>query len=113
MWYEGDTLVIVRGGHFVRVRLRERAPDALDRVYVPLADVLRALGALVTYDRRTVEIRIVARPLGTPTPFDVAAPQVSPSAVFTPAPVPTPRPIWTGVPLPRRTPLPVTAPTPN
>jgi hypothetical protein len=113
IWYEGDSLVIMRNGYSVRVRLGERAPDALDRVYVPLASVLRALGALVTYQNRIVEVRVAPRPLGTPTPFDVAAPAVSPSVVFTPTPLPTPKPRWSGTPLPRRTPLPVIAPTPH
>jgi hypothetical protein len=113
IWYVGDTLIIARNGRYACIRLGPRAPDALDGVYVPLARVARALGASVTYVRRTVEIGIGAQPLGTPTPFDAAEPQVSPSTVFTPTPVPTPRPVWTGEPLPRRTPLPITVPTPN
>lgn len=113
IWYEGDTLVIMRSGHSVSVRLGERTPDALDRVYVPLASVLRALGAQVAYQNRIVEVRLASRPLGTPTPFDVALPTVSPSAVFTPTPTPTPKLRWSGTPLPRRTPLPIVVPTPH
>jgi len=113
MWYEGDTLVIAREGHEVRIRLRPRTPDALDRTYVPLAAVLRDLGVTVSYESRRFQIHLARTVLATPSPFNAALPSVAPRAVFTPVPAQTPRPIWTGSALPRRTPLPVTVPTPT
>lgn len=108
MWFEGDMLVIVRDGRSVAIRMASRAPDALDRAYVPLAGILRALGESVEYARdgrvivRTPDKTVVA----TPSPFDPAQPAQSPRPIFTPMPEPTVRPVWTGSPLPRRTPLP-------
>ena len=112
MWFEGDSLVIVRDGRTVIVRMASREPDALDHVYVPLAPILRSLGEIVEY--QPIGQLVVRSPLGpvvaTPTPFDSVAPSAAPSAVFTPAPVATPRPVWTGSPLPRRTPIPYPTP---
>ena len=113
IWYEGPTLVIARGTHVVRVALTPRTPDALDNAYVPLAPILRALGARVTYRARCVDVFFAARPVGSPSPYDGYAPSAAPSVVFTPAPIPTPRPVWSGTPLPRRTPLPIVVPTPH
>ncbi len=113
LWYEGDTLVIARDRREVRVRLSPRDPRALDDVYVPIARVLRALGARVEYGRRQVEVYAQYLPLSSPTPFNPALPSASPQVIFTPIPSPTPRPVWNGTPLPRRTPLPVAAPTPH
>ncbi|HTX57080.1 MAG TPA: hypothetical protein VMD47_08235 [Candidatus Acidoferrales bacterium] len=113
LWYEGDTLVISRGGHQARLRLDPRQPGALDDVYVPAARVLRALGAQVSYGSRRLDVRIGYVPIATPTPFNASLPSAPPQAVFTPPPAVTPRPVWTGTPLPRRTPLPVIAPTPQ
>ncbi len=109
IWFEKDRLVIVRDGRRIDVRTPSREPDALDHLYVPLAYVLRALGAAVTYHRGVLNVRFASTEvLATPTPF--AGAQISPRPVFTPQPVPTPRPIWTGEPLPRRTPLPYPTP---
>jgi len=113
LWYEGDTLVIARGGREVRVRMVAREPGALDDVYVPIARVLRGLGARVDYRERRLDVRTRYLPLSSPTPFDATLPSAPPQAVFTPVASPTPRPVWTGSPLPRRTPLPVAAPTPR
>lgn len=114
MWFEGDSLVIVREGRTVIVRLPSREPDALDHAYVPLAPILRSLGEIVEYlPVGRVVVRSPYVPVvATPTPFDAAAPSAAPSAVFTPAPVATPRPVWTGSPLPRRTPIPFPSPLP-
>ena len=107
IWFEGDSLVIVRDGRTVRVRLAPLSPDALDCAYVPLATVLRSLGETVRYERGSVIVsRRATAVVETPTPFDPGAPSASPRTVFTPSPVATPRPVWTGSPLPRRTPLP-------
>lgn len=108
MWFDGDSLVIVRDGRSVVVRMPSREPDALDHAYVPLAPILRSLGEVVEYQPfgRVVVHSPYPAVVATATPFNPAAPSAAPSAVFTPAPVPTPRPVWTGSPLPRRTPLP-------
>ncbi len=114
VWFDGDTLVMLRGGHTTRVHVRSHHPDALDEVYVPLRLVASALGANVQYVSRA-EIAVTMPPSQkpeTPAPFDASVPQVTPHAVFTPIPVPTPRPVWTGAPLPRRTPLPFSSPKP-
>jgi hypothetical protein len=112
MWFDGDVLVIVRDGRSVTIRIPSREPDALDHAYVPLAAILRSLGAKVSYERsgrvlvRTPESPVVT----TPTPFNEGVELQSPRPVFTPIPSPTPRPVWTGAPLPRRTPLPFPTP---
>ena len=112
VWYEGDSLVVARGDRRVRIPLQPRQPSALDGAYVPLASIVRALGAAVTYEPQHLEIRTRYIPLSSPTPFDAALPSAPPQIIFTPTPVSTPRPVWSGSPLPRRTPLPVTEPTP-
>jgi hypothetical protein len=109
LWFEGDTLVVERGGRRVRVRLAAASAARLGAAYVMVGPVLRALGASVRYDpgaaRLTVQVPLRAE-IASPTPFDPAASSVAPNAVFTP-PVPaTPRPQWSGSPLPRRTALP-------
>ncbi|HEX8806696.1 MAG TPA: hypothetical protein VF741_07090 [Candidatus Aquilonibacter sp.] len=111
VWYEDDSLVIARGDRQVRIPLQPRQPGALDAVYVPIAGVLRALGAAVTYQPHHLDIRAGYLPLTSPTPFNPALPSAAPQNVFTPIASPTPRPVWTGSPLPRRTPLPVIGPT--
>ena len=113
LWFEGNDLVIQRDGRIVRVAVARRMPDALDRAYVPIAPVLRALGASVSYDenRHRVLVRLeAATEVATPEPFNPNAPAIAPRVVFTPTPVATPRPVWTGSPLPRRTPLPFASP---
>jgi hypothetical protein len=108
MWFDGDSLVIVRDGRSVTVRIPSREPDALDHAYVPLAPILRSLGETVEYEPigRVVVRSPYEAVIATPTPFDPTAPSALARPVFTPAPVATPRPIWTGSPLPRRTPIP-------
>jgi hypothetical protein len=113
LWYEGDVLVISRAGREARIRLQPRQPGVLDDVYVPIANVLRALGAHVRYASRRLDVQITYVPLVSPTPFDPTQPSVPPQTIFTPIPSPTPRPVWSGSPIPRRTPLPATAPTPR
>lgn len=113
LWYEGDVLVVSRAGREARIRLLPRAPGALADVYVPVASILRALGARVTYAALRLDVQVTYVPLSSPTPFDAMQPSAPPQTVFTPIPSPTPRPVWTGSPLPRRTPLPVAAPTPR
>lgn len=108
MWFEGNRLVIVRGGRSVRIPLPAREPDALDDAYVPLAGILRSLGETVQYEAAgRIIVRTPAKPVVvTPTPFDPLEPSASPRPVFTPVPTEAPRPVWSGSPLPRRTPLP-------
>jgi hypothetical protein len=115
-WYAHGMLVIRRDGRTAYVRMQPRTPDALDDGWVPLAPLLRALGAQVQYDgpARTLDVRLPSTLIvRQPAPWNRLAPSAPPAPVFTPTPVPTPRPVWTGVPLPRRTPLPVVVPTPT
>jgi hypothetical protein len=114
LWFEGNSLVIVRDGRTVRIPGVRRAPDAFDHAYIPLASILRALGVRVTYtpERHRVDISLREETVvATPEPFDPVAPTVAPRVVFTPTPQTTPRPVWSGSPLPRRTPLPFASPT--
>jgi hypothetical protein len=114
VWFERDTLVMVRDGRVIRVNVPSHHPDALDEVYVPFASVARQLGADVRYlgaDRIAVSMPTATK-TETPAPFDASIPQVAPTPVFTPTTTPTPRPVWNGSPLPRRTPLPLSSPKP-
>ncbi|MDQ2864695.1 MAG: hypothetical protein M3R51_00570 [Candidatus Eremiobacteraeota bacterium] len=113
-WFLGDRFAIERDGRTVYIRLPARHWNGLERTYVPLGKIARALRMSVTYDRisQTLCIRTVAlRPVASPSPFDGRTLPLVPSEVFTPIPVPTVRPVYIGPPLPRRTPLPVAAPT--
>jgi hypothetical protein len=113
MWYVGDVLVIQRGARYAYVRMASRTPGALASTYVPLAPMLRALGACVQYDDGVVEVRLSAHQrIALPTPFNPSVPSVAPHSVFTPEPIVTARPVWSGSALPRRTPIPVIVPTP-
>lgn len=116
IWYSGDRLAIERNGRIVYIRMARRAPDALDRAFVPLRAIMVALGAEVRYDAltRIVNVRLTrtAR-VASSAPFDPRAGSVAPNPVFTPVPVPTDRPPYVGPPLPRRTPLPFFEPTPQ
>lgn len=80
-------------------------------VFVPLADVVRAFGGTAAFDGRAKTIGVTFPPvarIATPAPFDLLAPQVVPTRVFTPQPPPpTPLPVVTGSPRPRRTAIPV------
>ncbi|MBV8196738.1 MAG: hypothetical protein JO263_01265 [Candidatus Eremiobacteraeota bacterium] len=106
----GNTLVVQRGVHQIQIAALPISPSDLDTMYVPAGNVLRALGVALRYEPKThrLFIQTDARVMvGTPTPFNPAAPTLAPSAVFTPLPLATPRPVWTGSPLPRRTALPL------
>ena len=112
-WFEGDTLILERGGRRVRVRFGRSSNDQLDAAAIPVGPVLRSLGVGVRYDRltRTLVVTLpTARVVTTPTPLPALLPPVVPHAVFTPAETPTPRPLWTGSPMPRRTALPFPPP---
>lgn len=115
VWSDRGVLVLQRGSRTVRIRMVARMPDALDSAYIPIAPILRALGAQVRYDarRRVVEVRIgSAMPVAAPTPFNPSMRPLPLRAVFTPVPVETERPRWTGPAVPRRTPIPFAGPTP-
>lgn len=121
---DGNTITLVRGAHTCVLHVGwdalqcdgttsplPVAPFGRDGVaYVPLAEIARAFGGTAAYDARS---RILALTLPEPTvlaspaPFDPAAPQASPTTVFTPSPPPaTPRPVDAGSPQPRRTAIP-------
>jgi len=113
LWFEGDTLIVQRGGRRVRVPVAGGPAAALDGAYVPAGPVLAELGVAARYDSAThrLLVRVGEREIvATPTPFNPAAPAVAPTELFTPSPAPTPRPVWTGSPLPRRTALPYPPP---
>lgn len=79
--------------------------------YVELGPVVRGIGGSAAFDSASKTLTIAVDSGGaiaTPAPFDPAAPQVSPTVVFTPRPPPpTPRSTETGAPRPRRTAIPV------
>lgn len=123
--HDGGTILIGRGGHACTLRfddvraacdgrpLRLGAPAfsrADGSTFVPLADVVRALGGDVTFDRATKTLAVAFAtngPVATPSPYAATPlPAVSPPVVFTPEPVVTPRTVATGSPRPRRTAIP-------
>jgi hypothetical protein len=81
-----------------------------DAAFVPLAEIARAFGGVAAYDPQSRVFSIELPPvtaLATPAPYDPAAPQASPTMVFTPSPRPAaPQPAATGSPRPRRTAIP-------
>jgi hypothetical protein len=123
---DGDTITLVRNDRTCVLRVGSDsitcdgvaatlpvAPFGRGGVaFVPLAEVARALGGVAAYDSHThiVALDVPAETnLKTPAPFDPAAPQASPTVIFTPSPVPvpaTPRPLDSGSPQPRRTAVP-------
>ncbi|MDP9016938.1 MAG: hypothetical protein M3N19_01280 [Candidatus Eremiobacteraeota bacterium] len=113
--YSGGTMIITRGSSEVRIRVGIREPRSLQAVYVPLATILRRLGARASYDaaRRVLEVHVEhAGDLATMPPFVSSHPQGRPIRVFTPEPVASPRPVYTGSPHPRRTPIIITTSRP-
>ena len=104
--YDDGTILVRRGDLFAQ------APA---RAFVEIGPLLRTLGITVSYDARVRRL-VIETPrvvLATPTPFNPAVPQATPTVLFTPTPPTTPRPVVTGKPSPRRTPLQVEAtPTP-
>jgi len=113
--YEGGVMLIFRGDRFAQVPVSRREPGQLQDTFVPLARIVRSLGARVSYDskRHTLDVEVAnTEPVATATPFNAAVPRATPAALFTPFRTPTPRPIFTGKPMPRRTPVPAPARTP-
>jgi hypothetical protein len=74
---------------------------------VPLAALVRALGAKVAYDppTHTLLISSTPLPLATLTPSLLWTPPTGPLPTFAPTELPTARPTVTGIPQPRRTPV--------
>lgn len=100
---------IERGRHHLRLAVRGASGEL---TYVPLAPIVRALGGSIRYDAagRTVDISFTPEPLQTAEPYDMLAPRVAPTAVFTPFARPAPVPRFAGTPHPRRTPVEVRVP---
>lgn len=89
--------------------------ERLERTFVAIVPIYRALGEHCTYDGATRSLWITAVPLEpvrTMEPYNPNAPQVRPTRLFTPEPVITPRPVFKGRPRPRRTPIGVRASRP-
>lgn len=104
------SVTAARGERRCVVPLAEAGTGELSVALGPLA---RCLGAELAWDGRAKTLGLAfpppPDPLRTHAPFDPAAPQVAPTALFTPEPAPpTPRALATGSPLPRRTAIPVT-----
>lgn len=103
------TIDIERGRHHLRFAL---AAAQGELTYLPLAPIVRELGGTIRYDpaARTVEVSFAPQPLATAEPYDMLAPRVAPTAVFTPFARPTPPAQAVGTPQPRRTPVEVRVP---
>jgi hypothetical protein len=106
----GRGYTIARGARSISIRIPAAA--ARDDVeaetpFVPLAAIVRALGASVDYDAgsRTIVISTTPEPLVTMTPFAIYAPPPGPRVTFAPKETPAPVPVVTGIPHPRRTPI--------
>lgn len=111
--YDGRALIVRRGDVFAQIPMSTAPPPGRYQVtYVALGPIARTLGVRVWLDprTRTLYVQTPRMALATPTPFNPAVPQPSPTAVFTPTPATTPRPVVSGTPLPRRTPIPVQSP---
>ncbi len=114
--YSGGELIVRRADRFAEVEVAgQPQPADFISTFVPIASVLRTLGASVSYDAklRVLIVKVPPLPLATPTPFNPAVPLVGPRVVFTPTPAQTPKPVVTGEPAPRRTPLPVSTSVPQ
>jgi hypothetical protein len=74
---------------------------------IPLAAIVRALGARVDFDpaSKTMSIALEPQPLVSATPDASYTPPPGPLDTFTPQPTPAPKVVVTGVPKPRRTPI--------
>ena len=123
---DGDTITLVRQGRTCVLRVGSDAMtcDGVARslpvapfgrggvAFVPLAEVVRALGGAAAFDPHTHIVALDVPPetgLRSPAPFDPNAPQATPTVIFTPSPVPapaTPQPLGSDSPLPRRTAIP-------
>ncbi len=111
--YDGRALIVRLGDLFAQVPMNTAPPPGgYQSVYVPLAPIMRTLGARVRFDTVTQTLYVETPRAGfaTPTPFNPSVPQAAPTPVFTPAPAQTPRPSVSGTPLPRRTPVPAQSP---
>jgi len=107
--YDGRALIVRLGDVFAQVPMNGAPPPGrYQTTYVELAPIARTLGARVWFDAasQTLYVQTPRVAFATPTPFNPAVPQPSPTAVFTPVPVQTARPVVKGKPLPRRTPVP-------
>jgi len=121
---DGNTITIERGGRrcVLHVGIDALDCDGHERpagvapfgragvAFVPLAEVVRALGGRAAYDARTRTLALDFPPSGalaTAAPFDPSAPAVTPSPTVAPGPTAVPPgPVTLGSPLPRRTAIP-------
>lgn len=106
--FDNDVMIVRRGSFVARIRTGRLSMERLERTFVTIVPIYRALGERCTYDGATRSLWITAsqlEPVRTMEPFNANAPQVRPTTLFTPEPVITPRPIFKGRPRPRRTPI--------
>ncbi len=107
--FDNGTMIVRRGPFVARIRTGSSLSfERLERTYVSIAPIYRALGAHCSYDAATRSLRITTvelEPVQTMEPYGGNTPAVQPTTVFTAQPAITPRPVFKGVPRPRRTPI--------
>ncbi len=108
--FENDIMVVQRGRFVARIRTGAVSMERLERMFVTIAPIYRALGEHCSYEAASRTLWITSlevEPIGTMEPFNAKVPRALPTKLFTPEPVITSRPIFKGSPRPRRTPIPV------
>lgn len=107
--FENDIMVVRRGPFVARIRTGAVSMERLERTFVTIAPIYRALGEHCSYDAAGRSLWVTSlqpEPVRTMEPYNAKAPQAQPTTLFTPEPVITPRPVFKGPPRPRRTPIP-------